>query len=79
MKTILIIAITLLTSSGEEEYFIDHVLRIPQTNIAACEEAKKDIRSNTYTNNSEYKDEYKFKIRGVWCVNKSSNGFLESP
>ena len=68
MKAILIIAITMLMGGETGEGFMDLKLLIPQRDISVCEEAKKGIRSNIYTNNREYTDEYKFQIRGVWCI-----------
>lgn len=77
MKAILVIAITMLMNGGTGDGFMDFVLGIPQTDISVCEEAKKAIRSNTYTNSSEYRDEYKFQIREVWC--ELNEGLLELP
>lgn len=77
MKAILVIAITLLMGNGDGEGFMDFVLKIPQTDISVCEEVKKAIHSNTYINSSEYKDEYKFQIREVWC--ELNAGLLELP
>ena len=68
MNAILIIAVTMLMNGGTGEGFMDLELQIPQPDIATCEEAKKGIGVDTHTNNPEYRDEYRFKIRGSWCV-----------
>ncbi len=68
MKAILIIAVTMLMNGGAGEGFMDLELHIPQKDIQMCEEAKKGIGVDTHTNNPEYRDEYKFKLRGAWCV-----------
>lgn len=70
MEAVLIIAITMLMSSGAGEGFMDLELRIPQKDIQICEEAKNAIGIHTYTNNPEYRDEYRFKLREAWCVVK---------
>lgn len=70
MKAILIIAVTMLMGGGAGEGFMDLELRIPQKDIPICEEAKNAIGIHTYTNNPEYRDEYRFKIRRAWCVAK---------
>lgn len=70
MKAILIIAITMLMSGGTGDGFMDLELRIPQKDIAMCEEAKNNIGIHTYTDNAEYRDEYQFRMRGAWCVAK---------
>lgn len=82
MKAILIIAVTMLMGNGAGEGFIDLELQIPQKDIAICEEAKNNIGIHTYTDNVEYRDEYKFKIRRTWCVDKQpgpSDVLLELP
>jgi len=68
MKAILVIAVTMLMSGGIGDGFLDLELRIPQIDIATCNEAKNGINMRTHTNNPEYRDEYKFKIRAMWCV-----------
>ena len=68
MNAILIIAVTMLMNGGTGDGFMDLELRIPQKDIQMCEEAKKGIGVDTYTNNPEYRDEYKFKLRRAWCV-----------
>lgn len=70
MKAVLIVAITMLMGGGTGDGFMDLELRIPQKDMLACEEAKNNIGIHTYTNNVEYRDEYKFKMRGAWCVAK---------
>ena len=70
MKTILIIAVTMLMGGGTGDGFMDLELRIPQIDIATCEEAKNNISIHTYTDNVEYRDEYQFKLRSAWCVDK---------
>lgn len=70
MKAILIIAITMLMGGGTGDDFMDLELRIPQKDIAMCEEAKNNIGIHTYTDNPEYRDEYEFKLRSARCVAK---------
>lgn len=82
MKAILIITVTMLMGGGTGDGFIDLELRIPQKNIAICEEVKNNIGIHTYTNNVEYRDEYQFRMRGALCVAKQpgpSDVLLELP
>lgn len=69
MNAILIITIG-MSMNGMNDQFLDLVLRIPQPNIEICEEVKKDIRSNVFAANKEIFDEYEYKIKGTWCVDK---------
>lgn len=68
MEAVLIIAITMLMGGGTGLGFMDLELRVPQKDMIVCKEAKRNVRTRTHTNNREYGDEYKFIIRGMWCM-----------